>query len=108
MRVWNWGVHESTKKGNLMSNVIWKYSMGPTMDHTLSMPRGAEAIHADIQEGTFQLWAIIPNPEAEKEDRHFLIAPTGGPGDDRVAKQNHVATFQDGHYVWHVFEVPNE
>jgi hypothetical protein len=88
-----------------MSNVIWKYLLGPESAHTLSMPAGAEVIHADIQRGEFCLWAIIPDQSAEKENRYFLIAPTGGPGDSRVIKKNHITTFLDGMYVWHVFEV---
>ncbi len=88
-----------------MSNVIWKYSLGPTNNHTLSMPKGAEVIHADIQHGEFFIWAIIPDPGAEKENRYFLIGPTGGSGDCRFKKENHITTFLDGSYVWHIFEV---
>ena len=91
-----------------MSNVIWKYSLGPTSNHTLWMPKGAEVIHADVQHGEFCLWAIIPDREAEKENRYFLIAGTGGPGDCRIIKGNHVTTFLDGAFVWHVFEVKYE
>lgn len=91
-----------------MSNVIWKYSLGPTKNHTLSMPVGAEVIHADIQNNEFFLWAIIPDPNAKQESRFFLIAPTGGSGDCRAIKENHITTFLDGTYVWHVFEVKNE
>ena len=90
-----------------MSNVIWKFSLGPTIDHTLSMPRGAEVLHADVQDGEFYLWALV-DPAEELEDRHFIIAPTGGPGDDRISKANHISTIMDGRYVWHVFEVKGE
>lgn len=91
-----------------MSNVIWKYSLGPTVAHTLSMPKGAEIIHCDVQGGEFFAWAIIPDREAEKEDRHILIAPTGGIGESRVTKENHINTIIDGIYVWHFFEVQYE
>jgi len=91
-----------------MNNVIWKYSLGPTPNHTLSMPKGAEVIQADIQHGEFFIWAIIPDTEAEKENRFFLIAATGGPEDSRTTKESHISTIMDGDYVWHVFEVRHE
>lgn len=88
-----------------MGNVIWKYSLGPTDAHTLSVPKGAEFIHADIQNGEFFVWAIIPDEIADHENRYILIAPTGGPGDDRLVARDHINTFLDKGYVWHVFEV---
>jgi hypothetical protein len=42
-----------------MDQVIWKSSVGPNAEYYLSMPRGAEILHADVQDGEFYLWALV-------------------------------------------------
>ena len=82
--------------------------MDVLLDHYKHPRNYGDLDEADIQHGEFFIWAIIPDTEAEKENRFFLIAATGGPEDSRTTKESHISTIMDGDYVWHVFEVRHE
>lgn len=75
---------------------IWKY----VVESKLEMPTGARIIHADIQNEEACLWAIV-DPEAPKETRSFAIRGTGHPVDDKL---EYVFSWQQGIFVWHLFE----
>ncbi len=65
------------------------------------MPYGAKVIDAQIQGADICLWAIC-DPEEQKQTRRFAIVGTG----HRLPSfSTHVATVQDGQFVWHIFEV---
>ena len=81
---------------------IWKYPLGMEMTQ-VSMPKGAEILACQMQNGTPTLW-VLADPEGEKEHRTFTVLCTGWP----IAKAypvKHVGTVQTPPYVWHVFEV---
>lgn len=76
---------------------------------TVLLPAGATVIHAGIQHGIVCLWAVVDTEKAMVE-RIFYIFGTGHPapllesrGRDSILDR-HVGTFQDGHFVWHIFE----
>lgn len=65
------------------------------------MSAGAKIVHAGMQNETLCIWAEVgSNPGTEV--RLFRVVGTGhGIAETAV----HVATFQLGVYVWHIFEI---
>jgi phosphoribosylcarboxyaminoimidazole (NCAIR) mutase len=83
-----------------MAKQIWKYSL----ENVIEMPKGAEILTIDIQNGQMfnaQMWVKV-NTENEMEKRMFEVIGTGQNFDDTNKK--YVGTYQDGPFVWHVFE----
>ena len=79
-------------------SAIWKY---PLTSDTLSrteLPRGAKLVHAGQQNAVQTLWFKI-DPQAEKELVRFQIF---GTGHDFPSVGEHVHTFYEGPFVWHV------
>lgn len=80
---------------------IWKFVF--ILDTTdISMPRGAKFLHVSLQAGEPCLWAIV-DPQADKVRRLIRVRGTGyeiPDGDSEL----HIGTFQQGPYVWHVFD----
>jgi len=81
---------------------VFKYPVNLVDEFSLELPIGARILHVESQAGTNCLWALV-DPKAPKELRHFRLAGTGHPIDD-YAIGDHIATWQDGPYVWHLFE----
>lgn len=84
---------------------IWKFPFDLQDEFTLAMPRGAEILHADVQQTSGQptLWAVV-DPEEPKEPRTFRVHGTGRELPDDFKPMVHVATFQSGPFVWHLFD----
>jgi len=83
-----------------MAKQIWKYSL----ENIIEMPKGAEILTIDIQNGQMfnaQMWVKV-DTENEVEKRMFEVIGTGQNFDDTNKK--YVGTYQDGPFVWHVFE----
>ena len=83
-----------------MAKQIWKYSL----ENIIEMPKGAEILTIDIQNGQMfnaQMWVKV-NTENEMEKRMFEVIGTGQNFDDTNKK--YLGTYQDGPFVWHVFE----
>ena len=83
-----------------MAKQIWKYSL----ENIIEMPKGAEILTIDIQNGQMfnaQMWVKV-NTENEMEKRMFEVIGTGQNFDDTNKK--YIGTYQDGPFVWHVFE----
>lgn len=83
-----------------MAKQIWKYSL----ENIIEMPKGAEILTIDIQNGQMfnvQMWVKV-DTENEMEKRMFEVIGTGQNFDDTNRK--YVGTYQQGPYVWHVFE----
>jgi hypothetical protein len=83
-----------------MAKQIWKYSL----ENVIEMPKGAEILMIDIQNGQMfnaQMWVKV-DTENEMEKRMFEVIGTGQNFDDTNKK--YVGTYQDGPFVWHVFE----
>lgn len=84
-----------------MHRTIHKYNLSAT-NGEITMPKGAETIAVQEQNGSICLWAIVDlNQPAEV--RTFLTVGTG----QRLPKSGlaHIGTVQEGGFVWHVFEV---
>jgi len=81
---------------------IWKFEFVITDEQTVSMPIGAKILHVQVQDHMPYIWALC-NPKASYESRTFRVYGTGNPVPEDSGK--HIGTFQDGRYIWHLFEV---
>jgi len=79
---------------------VFKYEFEITDNLVIPMPIGAQILHADIQAGHPCVWALV-DPEHAREDRRFAVHGTGHPV---FENEVHIATFQQGPFVWHLFE----
>ena len=66
----------------------------------VAMPIGARIIRVGQQEGSAYIWAIV-DPNADTEPRNFFVAGTGAGLPD---SSEYIGTFEEGVFVWHVFE----
>lgn len=80
---------------------IWKYAMPWSGTVSLHLPRGAQVLSVQEQEGALTLWALV-DPKAANVRRTFVVAITGGEVGDRQI--THLGTVQFGGYVAHIFE----
>jgi hypothetical protein len=81
-------------------NTIWKYPVPLADSFVLNMPKDATPLHVDVQRGAPCLWALV-DTSAPNEERTFRLVGTGG---DVPRDTCYVGTFQQGPFVWHVFE----
>lgn len=85
---------------------IFKYTFLIVRDIQLVLPKNAEILSVQLHDGEPCMWALV-DPDAATETRYFKIHGTGHevtaiePYQQRI----HISTFQDGEYVWHLFEI---
>jgi hypothetical protein len=81
---------------------IHKYEFEITDKTKLKMHEGAKILKIECQNQTPRLWAMVDD-SAPMVDYEFLVIGTGYavPG----VPLKHISTFQQQHFVWHVFEV---
>jgi hypothetical protein len=85
-----------------MPTTIWKYEIH---GGSMLLPKGAILLCVQAQEGNPCLWAEVNPQEAEMVPRNFLIYGTGWViADIKNIKKVYVGTYQQGPYVWHVYE----
>lgn len=87
-----------------MSNLtIYKYPLETTDEQKIEMPKGANILTVQVQNGTPCLWALV-NPENRPEQRIISIFGTGNP--IKPANIVYIGTYQlmEGKLVLHVFE----
>jgi len=53
-----------------MNKTIWKFTLDLVDEQQVSLPKDAEILSVQVQNGNICLWALV-NPEAEKETRYF-------------------------------------
>lgn len=72
---------------------------------TVVMPRAAQVLSVQTQDGLPQLWALV-DEKAPTEQRTFAIYGTGNPMPDCADYGRFVGTYQmyGGSLVFHVFE----
>jgi len=78
---------------------IYKYKL----EDSVEMPIGAKILSIQMQNNRPYIWALV-DTDAECEFRHFEIIGTGHdfPEADNFT---YINTFQDGPFVWHIFEL---
>lgn len=97
----------------MSKRAVWKYPMGnwETGMFSTEMPFGAEVLSLDWQHGNLCMWALV-DPDAVKEQRHFIIVGTGHEystewPERNLTSEGYRGTFQylGGDLIFHVFEV---
>lgn len=81
---------------------VWKFPLEWVDDQTVSMPRGAKILTAQMQQGVVCLWALV-DPKEEREIRGIRIYGTGHPVYS-IENKLYIGTVQAPPFVWHVFE----
>lgn len=77
-------------------NTIFKYKIG----EETKLPKNSLILSANVQDGTFYVWARIDTEEEETEIFRFYVYGTGWETEGNQSFLNSV--FDDG-FVWHVF-----
>ncbi len=83
---------------------IHKYTFKIEDEVSIEMPKGARILSVQCQDDIPVMWALV-DTENELETRLFNIFGTGEeiwPSFD-YSKEDHLATFQHGIFVWHIF-----
>ena len=80
---------------------IWKFPLIWGGSQDVRMPRGAEILCVQKQGLTATIWALV-DPLALTEARSFEVIGTGWQFDPTGMR--YVSTWQDGDFVWHLFE----
>jgi len=86
---------------------VYKYPIDITDNQYVAMPKNAQILTAQVQNGKPCLWALV-DPNAKIEERTIRIAGTGHSiSDEEACRLVYVATLQmhNGSLVFHVFEV---
>lgn len=84
---------------------IYKYPFAIADSVTLELPGHAMILHVDTFGGQPCLWAMV-NTDSPPGPRTFRIFGTGHQIDKATFLDGkYIATFKDGPFVWHMFEV---
>ena len=89
-----------------MEKTIWKFEIQITYKQHIKMPKGAEILSVQVQNGIPYLWALV-DPDAEIEERCIEVFGIGNPIQQfSDTQRKYVGTFQMhfGKLVWHLFE----
>ena len=86
---------------------IWKYQLEITGLTFLDIPKGAEFLSMQVQNGLPCMWFLVEN-EQERERRVFVVKTTGAELWEDPGVQRYIGTFQTGGFVGHVFEEPHD
>ena len=89
-----------------MKKNIWKYEIKITDDQSIKMPKGAEILTVQTQDGNPCIWALV-DPEADLEYRMIEVFGTGHPIHyDMGIDRKYIGTIQivEAGLVFHVFE----
>lgn len=84
---------------------VYKYPVPVNDTFIIDMPEDGKLLTVDMQHGQPQLWALVDSSR-KKVPRHFRLAGTGHPIDDREPLE-YVNTFQvdGGSLIFHLFEI---
>lgn len=83
---------------------IYKYKLQTTDEQQILMPKGAEILTVQLQDGEPQLWALVETNN-QPTKRYIEIFGTGNPIIG-IGPRKYIATYQlrGGALVFHVFE----
>lgn len=76
---------------------VFKYPIG--IRTTLELPIGAKFLDVQLQNDDAHMWFEV-DPDAKTEPRKFFIVGTG----HEFNGGKYLGTFQNGPFVWHVYE----
>ena len=84
---------------------IYKYPFLVNDSVQITMPKDAKILGVGSQPNAGNVvWALV-DPSKPAEMRSFVIYGTGHKIRSESETSRHVATWQDGSFVWHMFEV---
>jgi len=86
--------------------VIWKFPLELTEIQEFPMPKDAQVLTLQMQNGIPCLWFMVGQDASETQTRTFEIHGTGNPFvlEEKGVERGYIGTFQQPPYVWHVFE----
>jgi hypothetical protein len=83
---------------------IYKYPFPIEDTFTLGLPEGAQILKAACQGGQPCIWALV-TPGDPLQSEVFHIFGTGHPiHEDLLDRVDFIDTFQQGPFVWHLFQ----
>lgn len=80
---------------------IYKYQVY-NEHNPITMLKGAEILTVKLQNDIPTLWVLVDTDEYLQESRIIVIRGTGHAIEDNA---KYVATYMDGPFVWHAFEL---
>jgi len=88
-----------------MKDTIYKYALN-SMFTRIMLPNNAEILCVKMQDDVPQMWVLLDTKDIKKRMRSFVIV---GTGEKRVIdNMKYIDTYEEGFYIWHVFEELNE
>lgn len=88
--------------------IVSKYVLKDIKKQVVVMPVLARILCVQLQYERPVIWAEVSNdPNISKEERTVRIYQIGEPFDD-VVRHVYIGTYQDGPYVFHVYEQNND
>ena len=85
---------------------IWKFPFAICKLIEIEMPQDARILHVECQQVTPCIWALV-DPDAPKVARRFRLLGTG----HHAIREDlgcHLGTFQQGPFVWHIFDAEHQ
>lgn len=82
---------------------IWKYQFEIVPVFGITVPKGAVVLSAQMQGDVPCLWALV-DTRRELVARRFYLFGTGNNLPEETTAYSHLDTFQQGPFVWHLFE----
>ena len=86
---------------------VFKYQFELRDRFELTLPSGAEFLHADTQDNTYlqSIWALV-DPSHEDAEYKFLLCGTGHEiKHEEGFSLSHISTWKDGPCIWHLFQL---
>lgn len=81
---------------------IWKFPIETVGSQVIIMPRLAEILCVQLQNGEPHIWANV-KPDADKTQRTLHVYGTGHT--IRDTNSRYIGTYQYESFVWHVYEL---
>lgn len=85
----------------MITKAIWKYPLNGFINE-IKMPFAAEILCVQMQHGQPMLWVLVVVDGDERATRIIEVFATGQLF--RQANRKYIGTFQEGVFVFHVFE----
>jgi len=81
---------------------VWKYEVGPLAETEFEIPKDATILRVGNQGGLGCIWMLVDTTQP-KVKRKFVSVGTGQKFDNTGL--NYIGTWENGPFVWHLFEV---
>ena len=87
-----------------MNKTIYKFPIEVIDDSQITLPKNAEILCVQMQDGNPYIWVMIDKGEKKAEVRHFCLFGTGHPF--ALLDYKYIGSFQmyAGSLVFHLFE----